>query len=208
MKSRYKFFHKSHKCQVTPVTHDIALNMQSHTASKQDPRAQPIVYADPASSSLDTRALSFAPSSVLEKVEIGWDMGSTNHLPSPLTPGGGPQTSASEKVSSSDDPEAELAASLLAQPLLLLAVLLAELFALLHGRRRILVAFLLLDPALVVVDEAVAIVLGRRRGRRRRRIAQVAGLLALCQLHRVIVLALLGDALLVGVLARRYITPC
>ena len=80
MKSRYKFFHKSHKCQVTPVTHDIALNMQSHTASKQDPRAQPIVYADPASSSLDTRALSFAPSSVLEKVEIGWDMGSTNHL--------------------------------------------------------------------------------------------------------------------------------
>ena len=111
------------------------------------------------------------------------------------------QTSASEKVRSSDDREAELAASLLAQRLLLLAVLLAELLALLHGLRRLLVAFLLLDLALRAVDEAFAI--GRRR-RRRQRIAQLAGLLAVCQLRRGVVLALFEDALFVDVLAWRW----
>ena len=97
--------------------------------------------------------------------------------------------------------EAELAASLLAQRLLLLAVLLAELLALLHGLRRLLVAFLLLDLALRAVDEAFAI--GRRR-RRRQRIAQLAGLLAVCQLRRGVVLALFEDALFVDVLACRW----
>ena len=98
--------------------------------------------------------------------------------------------------------EAELAASLLAQRLLLLAVLLAELLALVHSLRRLLVAFLLLDLALLAVDEAFAIVLGRRR-RRRQRIAQFAGLLAVCQLPSGVVLALFEDALFVDVLARR-----
>ena len=125
-------------------------------------------------------------------------------LPSPPSDTGrlAAQMSASEKVRSSDDPEAELAASLLAQRLLLLAVLLAVLLALLHGLR-ILIAFLLLDLALLVVNEAFAIDFGRRR-RRRQRTAQSAGLLALCQLRRVVTLALFGDALFVGVLARRW----
>ena len=139
---------------------------------------------------------------MLEKVEIGWDMGAID-LPSPPSDTGrlAAQMSASEKVRSSDDPEAELAASLLAQRLLLLAVLLAALLALFHGLRRILIAFLLLDFALLVVNEAFAIDFGRRR-RRRQWTAQSAGLLALCQLRRVVSLALFADALFVGVLAR------
>ena len=138
--------------------------------------------------------LSLAPPSVLEKVEIGWDMGATDHLFSLASDTG--RLAANERLRegpSSDDREAELAASLLAQRLLLLAVLLAALLALLHGRRRFLVALLLLDLALLAVDEAFAIVFGRRR-RRRQRIAQFAGLLAVCQLRWVVILAPFREA--------------
>ena len=87
----------------------------------------------------------------------------------------------------SEDRQDELAASLLAQGLFLLAVLLALLLALLRNLRRILIALLFLDLALPIVNECFAI-------------AQPAGFLALCQLRRLVLLALFRDAALVGVL--------
>ena len=80
------FFHKSH-----------AAFMQSHNGSSESlPRARPLC-AQPSLRgsgklfSRHSRLLCLAPIK-LEKVEIGWDIGATNHLPfSPVTPGGWPQ---------------------------------------------------------------------------------------------------------------------
>ena len=77
------FFHKSH-----------AAFMQSHNGSSESlPRARPLC-AQPSLRgsgklfSRHSRLLCLAPIK-LEKVEIGWDIGATNHLPfSPVTPGG------------------------------------------------------------------------------------------------------------------------
>ena len=118
--------------------------------------AQPSLRGSGKLFSRQSRLLCLAPI-MLEKVEIGWDIGATNHLPFACDTGRlAANLSASEAGSS--DWEAELAASLLALRLLV-AVILAVLLALLHGLRLILVAFLFLDLALLV-NEAFAI--GRR----------------------------------------------